>query len=144
MTKINPDMCSLTMRILRLAAEFDDYGELWWRTEGEYAPITFFVNCNDLFYWACSDAEVITEDNINILEQSYIDAVKAEKHGECYASELFCCRVRGMRPQGAYYKYIPCAMWSLFDACGPERALDEPGNTQRPVLNFDNSNQEQK
>jgi hypothetical protein len=39
-------------------------------------------------------------------------------------AELFCARVRKMRPQGAWYAYCPEAEWPLFDACGPERGVD--------------------
>ncbi len=98
-----------------MTSENDDCDGLWWRTDGEYAPVTFMVNCNDLFFWACSDAEVITEDNISEFEQAYKDIDSP------YAQILFCCRVRGMRPQKPYYKHIPEKFHKLFDSCGPER-----------------------
>ena len=112
---------NLVMRILNITAQYDDFDEIWWRTDGDYAPVTFLVNCNDLFIWACSDAEPITEDNIDIFEQSYKDSTKADKYGECHATALFCCRVRKSRPQGAFYSYIPESLWPLFNECGPER-----------------------
>lgn len=108
-------------RVLQITAKYDDYDDLWWRTDGEYAPVTFIVNCNDLFYWACADAEAITEANIGQLEKAYEDATTTYSFGADYAQLLFCCRVRGMRPQKAYYKYIAQPLWPLFDACGPER-----------------------
>lgn len=110
----------LVMRIFQVTAKYDDY-DLWWRTDGEYAPVTMIVNCNDLFFWACADAEAITPENIVEFEQAYEDAAKAYKHGECYAQLLFCCRVRKMRPQTPYYKHIPEQLHGLFNACGPER-----------------------
>lgn len=109
------------LRILKIIAKYEDFEQIWWRVDGEYAPVTFIVNCNDLFYWACSDAESITIDNIDILEQSYVDSANTDKHGECWGSLLFCCRVRKMRPQTPYYKSIPTPLWPLFNECGPER-----------------------
>ena len=104
-----------------MTAKYDEY-DLWWRTDGEYAPVTILVNCNDLFFWGCADAEAITTENIGEFEQAYEDAAKACEHGEYYAQILFCCRVRKMRPQTPYYKLIlPESLHGLFNACGPER-----------------------
>ena len=50
---------------------------IWWRTDEKYAPITFFVGCNDLFYWACADAEELTEENFPRLKEAIIDVRKA-------------------------------------------------------------------
>ena len=56
------------IRVLSVFNNFDepDCEELWWRTDGEYAPVTFLVNCNDIFFWACSDCEEITRENVEI------------------------------------------------------------------------------
>ncbi len=105
------------------ATAFDHCDDIWWRTDTEYAPITFFVNCNDLFFWGSADCEELTPDNIELFEQSYRDADEAMKHGNVYASLLFCARVRAERPQGAYYKYLHEDIYHLFDACGPEREV---------------------
>ena len=91
--------------------------DLWCRDDGEYAPLTIFVNCNDLFFWGCSDCETVTAENINTLEQAYKDS---KNNGGI----LFCCRARAMRPQGAYYQYIEKGEKHLFDACGPDREAD--------------------
>jgi len=124
---------NLTQKILEVISENDSHDDVWWRTDGKYAPVTFFINCNDLFFWACADAEQITEDNIEILLTAYEDAKAADEDGECYASLLFCARARGMRPQGAYYKSFPKALWALFDACGPERKVGVlSANTPKP------------
>src|SRR5207249_10926238 len=47
---------------------------------------------------------------------------------------LFCCRMRNMRPQGAYYNSIPKNIWHLFDACGEEREVgkNDLSNTPKP------------
>ena len=110
-------------RVLR-ATEFDTDG-IWWRLSNEDPEkLQMFVECNDLFWWAVSDLEEITEDNIEILEQSISDAKNSCKDGYQYSCWLFCARVRKMRPQGAAYKYIPKEMWELFDVCGPKRETD--------------------
>lgn len=116
-----------TLRVLRAfggvrddLAETDD---LWWRTDGEYAPVTFFVKCSDVFEWGCADLEQITPENIHVLEQATKDCEGAMKFGAVYAGILFCCRVRGMRPQGAIYDHYDKGMWHLLDAAGPPREV---------------------
>lgn len=120
-TTVAAPVDALVMRIFRVTAKYDDYDGLWWLTDGEYAPVTMIVNCNDLFFWACSDAVPITAENIDEFEKAYEDAAKADEYGEDYAQILFCCRVRKMRPQTPYYKHIPGPLHELFNACGPER-----------------------
>lgn len=93
-----------------------------WRTDGEYAPVTFWVNCNDLFYWACSDCEDITPENMPILKQAFADLEEAYPDiGKCWAGELFAARVRGMRPQRPVLDKYDERIRPLFLAAGPER-----------------------
>ena len=100
--------------------------ELWWRTDGEYAPITLLVNCNDLFAWACADCVRLTPDNVEVLEKAAADIRAVSKDGNYReAGILFCCRFRGYRPQRPYYKGIDKELWPLFDACGPEVGSSE-------------------
>jgi hypothetical protein len=103
---------------------FDNTGDIWWRTDGEYAPVTFFVLCSDLFWWGTSDLERITPDNLPALKQAFVDAGEAADDGAGMAAYLFCARQRGMRPQGAQYKHIDKELWPLFDACGPARVVE--------------------
>lgn len=119
---------------------------IWWRTDNEYAPVTFFVNCNDLFYWACADCEQLTPENLPKLLDACVDCRKAmgcESYGSgidinwtkferfydaaSWAPLLLVARVRGMRPQRPYYKSIPEDLHALFDACGPERDRKDEG-----------------
>lgn len=109
---------------------FDNTEDIWWRTDGKYAPVTFFVLCNDLFWWGTADLEQITPDNLPALKQAFVDAGEAADHGVSLAAYLFCARQRGMRPQGAQYKYIEPELQPLFDACGPARTV-ELGNPKR-------------
>jgi|HubBroStandDraft_4_1064222.scaffolds.fasta_scaffold00029_108 hypothetical protein len=93
-----------------------------WRTDGEYAPVRFFINCNDQFWWGTGDNEDLTPENIGELEKAYADCNAIDKVcGKHHAQSLFCCRVRKMRPQGCCYP--PREYWHLFDACGPEREV---------------------
>ena len=109
------------LRVFRATA-FDHCDDLFWRTDGEYTPVTLWINCNDLFYWACADLEEITPDNIELLEQSLKDVDEAEdRRYSVYGPQLFCCRFRKMRPQRPFYRGMPEKLKPLFDACGPER-----------------------
>ena len=74
--------------------------------------------CNDLFAWACADAEEILPEDIPLLEELYSNP-NLEKTG--YVPEMFCCKKRGVRPQAAYYKGCPPEAIEFFDSCGPER-----------------------
>lgn len=108
------------MRLLQIFAEDDAHSDLWWNFDKE-ASITFFVKCSDFFSWASSDCEEITRDNIDILEQSFAAVHAIGKDG--WSGYLFCARVRKMRPQGEFYKYIPNELWPLFDECGAPREV---------------------
>ena len=118
------------MRVLTLFAMFpDDLGtdDLMWRVDGEYAPITFLVNCSDTFAWATADCERLTPDNIDVLEAALTD-LKDAALPTFYAGTLFAARVRGMRPMRLAYpirKSINgidgAGLAALYDACGPER-----------------------
>lgn len=132
--------------VLRVARVFDSFcgpsaDGIWWRTDApKYHPITIFVTCNDFFFWACSDMEEVTPENVSVLEACVRDmrALKIvdEKEREADwadAGLLFCARVRGMRPQGAYYAHIDKHWWPLFDACGPVREAETGNPKSRPV-----------
>lgn len=114
---------SRVMRLSTILEDGMDREDLWWRTDGPYAPVTYFVNANDLVYWAVADAEMITPDNIEALEQSIADVNEFGVENSGYGAWLFVCRTHGMRPQGAFYKLIPAALHPLFDACGPRREV---------------------
>ena len=104
------------------ALAFDHCEDLWWRTDGEYAPLTLFVNCSDIFYWACADSERLTPDNIHILESAVADCKAVNDH--VWAPVLFCARVRGMRPQGAVLKDMKPEVRALFEAVAESRPVD--------------------
>lgn len=123
----------LTYRVLQVTSKIDNFDCLFWRTDENYAPVTFFVMCNDLFYWGAADLERITKENIGLLEQTADEMLRMEADSKTtlaaswYVPELFCCRSRGMRPQPPCYKSYPEYMHPLFDACGPEVKPGERG-----------------
>jgi hypothetical protein len=130
-------------------SQFDACDAIWWRWDAQKSSegtrLMVLVNCNDLFYWGCADCEEVTEDNLPVLREAVADCERVS--GSEYGNQddaflLFCCRVRGMRPQGAYYKHLKVYvrgdddeaarrttdLRALFDACGPEREVDYLNN----------------
>jgi hypothetical protein len=85
------------------------------------------IFCNDLFWWACSDAENITVETLPLLEKAINDC----KGNEQIGALLFCARQRKMRPQGACYSWFSKELWPLLDECGSEREIDF-GNPFKP------------
>lgn len=119
--KLSREKENLFCEIMRLTDEYDCHDSIWWVTGEQYDDVTFFVNCNDLFYWGCGDCEEITTENISILAKSMKDVEKiSEGCGGIYGTQLFCSRVRYMRPQGAAYP-DDVKLWHLFDECGDIR-----------------------
>lgn len=90
------------LKVLGLFATADLCHEVWWRTDTEFAPITFMVNCNDFFYYASADCEAVTEENLPVLEQAMKDCTDAKGNTSYEASLLFCARVRNMKPLREY------------------------------------------
>lgn len=108
-----------------LLSAFYDTEDIWWRwNEKDHSVLQMFVNCSDFFFWGCSDSEEITSDNLPILKEAYQDMAELKLDRNFQEPNLlFCARIREMRPQGAYYKYLKEATWPLFDACGPAREV---------------------
>lgn len=94
-------------------------------------------NCNDIFFWACADAEEIqNKEDIELLEE-ILEQVDI-KDGFCVVGDLYCAKKKGIRPQGAAYTYYPKKYWPLFNSCGPEREVNmanpyKPGQYRREV-----------
>lgn len=117
------ELLAFLLRFMRLCAKQEMHDSFWWRTDGDYAPVTIFAPCNDFFHWGCADLERVTPDNIGMLEKACEDCRAADDCCSHYGELLFCARLRGMRPQGAYYKHLPKELHHLFDACGPLREV---------------------
>lgn len=115
--------------VLDVIGRADLHDSLYWRTDGEYAPVTFFVNCSDLFAWGSADCEPLTAADVDDLRKALADVSEAVGSNS-YGPELYCARRRKKRPQGAAYPGDE-RLWPLFDACGPEREVGL-GNPYRP------------
>lgn len=114
--------------VLDTLASCDRQSSLFWRTDAEYAPVTFFINCNDEFWWATADCERITPENLPELHQAIKDCQVAEGDKWCsWGPLLFCARVRKMRPQQPAYPKDEPAVAALFDAAGPVRDRKDEG-----------------
>jgi hypothetical protein len=109
--------------MLRTLAVFaPDYNlGIFWRLDGEYAPITFIADVSDVFWWGAADGEEIRMADVPLLEQAAADLAQAGE--DCsWVGELYAARKRQTRPQGAMYSRIPAALHPLFDAAGSSRA----------------------
>lgn len=126
------DRLAFILRVLSACNSFDGPGadSIWWRTDGDYAPITFLVGCNDEFSYATADCEDLTPANVEAFEQAIADTIAATQVGiwgargcSVFAPMLFCARTRKMRPlPGAYPVGDDHAgVRALLDACGPVR-----------------------
>ena len=121
-------MLTDTEKILVFIAKHDIHDWLWWRCDGNYAPVTFFINCNDLFWWGTADCEPFTVADIPDMDKAIADVKAAGGLEGFYGPELWVCRKRGMRPQTpAYPKREDEHLRPLFDACGPERSPEDEG-----------------
>lgn len=105
------------LTVLSLTADIS-YTDIWWRTDGNYAPVSIFINCNNVFDQGLGDCECITPENIHILEESARDIRAITQCGDEYIPMLFCARVRRMRPRDEAYPENE-ALWPLLNACGP-------------------------
>lgn len=121
-------------RLLKLVHEHDDHYSLFWNEH-----LQFYIICNDVFAWACSDVEEITSDrDIDLLERSYNDT-KAKGYPD-YGAMLYCCRHAKLRPQGAAYPKHK-ELWPLFDACGPEREVSLGNPKPHPSKQEESNNE---
>lgn len=117
-------------RVLGLFYRADIRRDLLWHDSPDGSR--FAANVSDVFAWGCADAEDITPDTVDALEQAHADCRAAG--AEEYTVDLYAARRRGMKPQGAAYPEKPEAQ-ALFDACGPERQVGfgNPRNPKRPT-----------
>lgn len=66
-----------------------DYKAPWAPEEKSCAVV---VNCNDVFYWACADAEPLPQGEIETLYKMW-------KANPKYGADKWCCLRRNLRPQ---------------------------------------------
>jgi hypothetical protein len=122
-------------RVLELfsLSHADAYGDLFWRVDD--GEVKVFANVSDVFFWGGSDVEQITPQTLPELEGAYADL--AAVGGGSFLAELYAARRRKMRPQGAAYPgeadEAGPAVAALYNACGPERAIDVGNPQKQPV-----------
>lgn len=126
----------LLRRVLRVLRDLDERDACHFSVEpdGSISPYTLV---NDVFYWACSDAEAITPENVAEYERAAADFqrliprtlenVSAACNGSWDVGVLFTCRVRKMRPFKHKDRYpTDERLWPLIDEL-PERKVDSDG-----------------
>lgn len=127
-----PSFVTRAMEIFSVS-HADSYGDLFWRVDD--FELKLYANVSDVFAWGGGDCEEITRETLPDLERAYAD-LKAVK-GESFTAELYAARIRKIRPQGAAYPgeadEAGPAVAALFDACGPERAIDMANPQKSPV-----------
>lgn len=120
------DQEKFILRVLELCYRYDSRELLGWSVKD--GAVSFYVNCNDLFFWGCADSEEITQESVDVLEKALADCKAVNMvTGTIEAGSLYAARIRNMRPQGACYECIEKEFWPLYDECGPEREVG-PGN----------------
>lgn len=102
------------------AADDFDCGVIWRvdMTPGAGREMRLFAECNDLFHWACADAEEITVEDIPLLRQTLEDLKPLRAEYEL--GHLFAARKRRLRPQKPCYKDMDPPVAALYDACCTE------------------------
>lgn len=120
------DQLDYVRRVLTVFQKSDNYDGLLWNVHDD--GVRFSAKCSDVFMWGFADGEGITLETLPTLEQAYadLDALQVEHHFDAISETpyLYAARVRGLRPQGAMYKYLHEVTWPLFNACGPERGIN--------------------
>lgn len=95
---------------LLLIKEVVSINRFWWEKDWpeECRQLTgFFVNCNDVFAWACSDSEPMYYKDIQEVFEHW------EKDPD-YGAQVWCIKRRNMMPQKPVYDYIQKrGIWDL-------------------------------
>lgn len=117
------------VEVMTLFAQADCHSELFWTVDLPlYRPpdavpkMWLHAIVSDVFAWGSADLEEITPDAIDVLRQAFEALKPYGLEGLSELPVLYAARVRGMRPQGAYFDYvtIPEVRQLLMD-CGPQR-----------------------
>src|SRR5258706_1297580 len=108
------------LAVLDVFFKADIHGDLFWRTDPQYAPVTFFAMCSDFFMWACADCEEITKENLHVLLKAHEDCKAIDK--EELFPELFAARVRHLQPMRLIMDKLKennSPLYPLYLECGP-------------------------
>ena len=81
-----------------------------------YLGIGVFVNCNDLFYWACADAETMKQSEVEDLYRQHIANLR-------WGATLWACKHRNLQPQvPVKEKMIKEGVWNAELNALPDRS----------------------
>ena len=84
--------------------------------------VYLYVNESDLFAWGYYGEFPVPGWMLGVLEQCFKDLAEIDEiEASDYGNALYCCRVGGMRPQGAILNNNIKDFWPLFFECGTER-----------------------
>jgi len=109
----NYDNKEFVYDFLKLCWDYDLQGEMVTIRYSMDEP-EFWVDCSDLHVWGAAYGVKVTPSDLPLLREC-LDYNEIEGH------LLFCCKVYGLRPQGAYYTHLEPNMWLAFDMCGDYR-----------------------
>jgi hypothetical protein len=96
------------------------------------------LNCNDYFWWGTADAERVTYEDIPLLLDCIKELYDLDKYA-FYASDLFLCRKRNLRPQdGIFYNFELWRQELIAKYC-PKRENDiaNPPHPNKPEWTID-------
>ena len=99
---------ALIHRILCLTWAEGYESAIMFRPDEDNVTVTAHVILNDIFGWACADAEDITPENVGEFEKALAE-VKAVSEDGCHtlgdAAILFACRMRKLKPFKHHGRY---------------------------------------
>jgi len=107
-SELEKDCNEIEMKLAHLLCEgviFCNNG--WFKDKWPKDYITLHVNCNDVFAWACADAEDVTYHEVSELYEMY-------KKDPCWGPAAWCIKKRKQMPQSPVEKRIKeQGIWNL-------------------------------
>ena len=103
--------------------------------------VIFHVTYNDFFEKEDEGKLAFFHSDLPLLLECVRRVDEINKHYKSTGVDLFLCRMMKKRPHGEAYRFIREAFWPLFDACGPEREVNEkclphPGAKKEKAKNY--------
>ena len=85
--------------MLKAGVLFSNTREYLWKGEKSGETVILIVNCNDIFAWACADAEDLKESEVQDLYQMW-------KKDPGWGPAKWVCKKRNLQPQKAAIKFM--------------------------------------
>lgn len=110
-----------------IVAKFLASNDLFISGQSQGLNITLCVNCNDIFWWACADAESISwPEDIHSLYEEYLK-------GEKWFAARWCSFKRKLRPQWcAVQLMMKAGEWTPEMEALPDR--EDNGSLGNPII----------